>query len=353
MSEEVIVERSGGVGTVRLNRPKALNALTLPMVRAIRGAVDAFAADASIAVVLMEGEGERAFCAGGDIRAIYDSGKAGDGMAATFWREEYELNAAIARFPKPFVVFMHGIVMGGGAGLSIHASHRVVTETTRFAMPEVGIGFIPDVGATWRLTRLPGGLGRYLALTGTTVGAADILAAGLADAMVPSERLADLRAALIGSDGASEVDAVVASHRAEPAPGIYAAHSALIDDAFAAPDIEDVLESLEHLGGDFARETRALILTRSPSSLRDTDELLRLARRSASLEECLTREFWAALGTLDRPDFYEGVRAAVIDKDRNPRWSPASLAETPSVGPQAFVPRPGVTPPFSRTEPSS
>lgn len=345
-TDDVIVERRGAAGIVRLNRRQALNALTLPMVRALRSAFDRFSTDDEVAFVLLEGEGERAFCAGGDIRAIHDSGKAGTDLAETFWREEYELNASIAEYSKPVVVFMDGIVMGGGAGLSIHASHRVATDRIRFAMPETGIGFVPDVGATHRLSRAPDGVGRYLALTGSIVGAADVIAAGLADVMVPAERLPELRADLLAAKNAAAIEDAIGRQSAGTTPGLFSQHRSLIARAFSAPDIEGVLEALEADGSEFAKETRATILSRSPSSLRDTEALLEHAT-NASLRDCLTAEFFAALGTLQRPDFYEGVRAAVIDKDRNPRWSPPLLSDAPPVDRNAFFARPGIVPPFA------
>ncbi len=346
MTDEVVVERQGAAGIVRLNRPKALNALTLPMVRALRAGFDQFAGDEAVAFVLLEGEGERAFCAGGDIRAIHDSGRAGTDLAATFWREEYELNALIAEYAKPVIVLMDGIVMGGGAGLSIHASHRVATDRIRFAMPETGIGFVPDVGATHRLSRAPDGTGRYLALTGSIVGAADVIAAGLADVMVPADGLPALRADILAAKDTGGVEEAIARYGAGTTPGLFSQHRSLIARAFGAPDLEGVLEALEADDSDFAKETRATILSRSPSSLRDTEALLEHARH-ADLRACLTAEFFAALGTLDRPDFYEGVRAAVIDKDRNPRWQPPLLSDVAPVSPHAFASRPGIVPPFA------
>ncbi|WP_185985262.1 enoyl-CoA hydratase/isomerase family protein [Aureimonas mangrovi] len=348
-SGEVIVQREGTAGVIRLNRPKALNALTLSMVREINGALDDFEGDPGIALILLEGEGGRAFCAGGDIRAIAEAGRAGTGEAERFWREEYELNARIASFQRAVVVLMDGIVMGGGAGLSIHARHRIVTDRTRFAMPEVGIGFIPDVGATYRLPRAPGGFGRFLALTGEIVGAADVIAAGLADAMVPADRLAGLRNDLIGAR-AAHIEEMIARHAAEAPAGVFAAHGPTIARAFGRQTIEEVLEALAADGSDFAEKTRQTILSRSPTSLRDTETLLWLGAKARTLEECLIHEYVAAIGTLARPDYYEGVRAAVIDKDRNPKWSPATLAEAPVVPPERFAPQGDMRPPFTRQE---
>jgi len=211
-TDEVIIERRGSAGIIRLNRPKALNSLTLPMVRTITSALEEFAIDPAIAAVIVKGEGERGFCAGGDIRLLHQSGKEGSDGAKTFWREEFRLNHAISRYPKPYVVLMDGITMGGGVGLSAHGSHRIVTERTRLAMPETGIGYFPDVGATWLLPRAPGEAGTWLGLTGLAVDAPDALHAGFADHCVASSALPvliDAIAALPASASAADVHALI------------------------------------------------------------------------------------------------------------------------------------------------
>src|SRR3982075_282303 len=194
---DLIARREGACGVIRLNRPKAIDAVTVQMFRDIDKAVDAFESDPAVAVILLEGAGERGLCAGGDIRALYDSARAGGDLGKTLWREEYILNARIAKFSKPYVAFMDGIVMGGGVGLSAHSRHRVVTERTKLAMPEVGLGFFPDVGGTWLLSRSPGEIGTYFGLTGQTMNGPDAIHARFADAVVPSGKLAALREALI------------------------------------------------------------------------------------------------------------------------------------------------------------
>src|SRR6202022_5132849 len=195
---DLIVRREGAAGVIRLNRPKALNALTLEMIRGIVAALDRFEADPAVALVLLEGAGERGLCAGGDIRGLYESSRAGGDLGKVFWRQEYIMNARIAKFPKPYVAFMDGLVMGGGVGLSAHGRHRVVTERTKLAMPEVGLGFFPDVGGTWLLSRSPGEIGTYFGLTGQTMNGPDAIHARFADAVVPSDRLAALRENLVG-----------------------------------------------------------------------------------------------------------------------------------------------------------
>ncbi|RIY03242.1 enoyl-CoA hydratase/isomerase family protein [Aureimonas flava] len=331
MSEDqgtIVASREGGAGIVRLNRPRALNALDLGMVRAMRSALRDFLADPAVALVILEAEGERAFCAGGDIRAVAASGRARDGIAEAFWREEYELIAHLARAPKPVVALADGIVMGGGAGLVMHLRHRVATERVRFAMPEVGIGFLPDVGATYRLPRLGGAFGCYLGLTGETVEAGDALAAGLFDRCVPSDRTAALRAALVavepGADGAA-VDEVIAAYAAPLGAPLQERHGEAIAAAFGREDpcaIEAALSAMtdDANHGDFAARTLAAMRARSPWSMGLTNALLKAGADSGTLEECLVREFRAACHCLRVADFHEGVRAAVIDKDRNPIW---------------------------------
>ncbi|MEW5423779.1 enoyl-CoA hydratase/isomerase family protein [Amorphus sp. 3PC139-8] len=329
---DVLAERVGSLGRIRLNRPKALNSLTLDMVRAIDTALERFETDPDVASILISGEGERGLCAGGDIRRIFDSGRAGDAGAATFWREEYRLNARIARCPKPYVAFMDGIVMGGGVGLSAHGAHRLVTERTKLAMPETGIGFVPDVGGTYLLARSPGELGTYLALTGTIIGAGDAIRAGLADHMVASDRLDEIVETLSELPAGADHQAVDAALDTfiQDAPNVLEENRALIDRAFAADSVEAIVAALEADGSEFAAATRNIILGRSPTSLKLALRLVRLARDTDTLEACLEREFTAAMSTLSGHDFYEGVRAAVIDKDRNPHWQPATLDDVPT-----------------------
>ncbi|WHO72966.1 enoyl-CoA hydratase/isomerase family protein [Rhizobium sp. BT03] len=325
---EVIIERQGTAGIIRLNRPRALNSLTLPMIRMITDALDGFADDAAVASVVATGEGERGFCAGGDIRALHESARAGDGLAGTFWREEFRLNHLIAVYPKPYVALMDGITMGGGVGLSSHGRHRIVTERTRLAMPESGIGYVPDVGATWLLPKAPGEAGTWLGLTGLDIGAADAIHAGLADLQIASSRLGaviEALSALPRGSASSDVDTLLRG-LAEPAgESRLRQNAAMIDRAFRFDSVEQILAALAGEEGDFAAETRRVLLTRSPTSLKLALALLRAGRRSASLAECLGRELGACLQMLDNPDFFEGIRAAVIDKDRNPKWSPASV----------------------------
>lgn len=326
---DILTEQVGTLGVIRLNRPQALNATTLKMIRAIAAALDDFERSPDIAAVAIEAAGDRAFCAGGDIRAIYDSAKAKNGLAETFWREEYRLISRISRYPKPFIALMDGLVMGGGVGLAVHGRRRVVTERVRLAMPESGIGFIPDVGATFILARAPGASGTYVALTGEQIGAADCLHVGMADAVVASAKLPRLREALgaLPRDATlPDLDALLAAFAEAPEAGPLELNGAQIAKLFGDGAIEKIFAELTADGSDFAQSALATLGAKSPTSLKLTLELLRRARTSASLEDCLARELALAVRLLDGQDFREGIRAAVIDKDRAPLWSPASVA---------------------------
>jgi enoyl-CoA hydratase len=332
---DLIVRREGAAGIIRLNRPKAINAVTLEMFRDIDKALDAFEADSAIGLILLEGAGERGLCAGGDIRALYEDSKVKGDLGKILWREEYILNARIAKFPKPYVAFMDGIVMGGGVGLSAHGSHRVVTERTKFAMPEVGLGFFPDVGGTFLLSRSPGEIGTYFGLTGQTMNGPDAVYAHFADAVVPSGKLAALREALVnlraGVD-AAEVKAVIAGFATGETAGPVAAIQPQIDRWFAHDRMQDIVAALRRDGSELAQSTLKTLNEKSPRGMVVALKLLRLARASSSLEECLVREYRAALQVFASDDFREGVRAAVIDKDRKPKWSPPRIEDvTPEI----------------------
>ena len=329
-SDDVILDRVGSAAVIRLNRPKALNSINLSMVRAIRAALDDAAEDVSVSCVVLTGEGDRGLCAGGDIRVLFEMGKADDTEATRFWREEFPLNYAIAHYPKPYVALMDGITMGGGVGLASHGRHRVVTERTRLAMPETGIGYFPDVGTSWLLPKAPGEVGTWMGLTGLEVTAADAIFAGLADLSVPSDELPKLvqaLGALVADGDDAAVEAVLQSFAVSPGESELQKNHAIIDRCFAHDNVEDILAALDAEGSEFASRTREAILKRSPTSLKLTLRLLRAGRDSSGLVECLEREFAAGVEILRHHDFYEGVRAAIIDKDRDPQWSPASLQE--------------------------
>ncbi len=340
--KDLIACREGAAGILRLNRPKAINALTLEMTREIVTALDEFEADPGVSLVLLEGAGERGLCAGGDIRGLYESAKAGGDLGPVFWREEYILNARIPEYPKPYVAYMDGLVMGGGVGLSAHSAHRIVTEKTRMAMPEVGLGFFPDVGGTWLLSRAPGEIGTYFALTGQNMSGADAVYAGAADVLIDTKNWPTLRDALTNAPlkaTSADVRATLATYAVTESQAPVAAHRAQIDKAFAHDTVEAIVAALEEDGSDFARATLKALSEKSPTALKVTLELLRRARKSKSLKECLVREYNSALAVFTSAEFVEGVRAAIIDKDRNPKWSPPRIKDvTPDIVERYFVP---------------
>jgi enoyl-CoA hydratase len=332
---DLIARREGSAGIIRLNRPKAINAVTLEMFRDIDKALDHFEADPAVAVIVLEGAGERGLCAGGDIRALWESSKVSGDLGKVLWREEYILNARIKKFPKPYVAFMDGIVMGGGVGLSAHSSHRIVTERTKLAMPEVGLGFFPDVGGTFLLSRSPGEIGTYFGLTGQTMNGPDAIHARFADAVVPSAKLQALREALTKvrpGTRSSEIKTLIEGFATGERAGPVAAKQAQIDGWFAHDRMEDIVAALKQDGSELAQSTLKTLGEKSPRGMVVTLRLLRLARKASTLEECLVREYRAALEVFRSDDFREGVRAAVIDKDRNPKWSPPRIEDvTPAM----------------------
>jgi enoyl-CoA hydratase len=324
---DIEFDRRGAAGVVTLNRPQALNAVTYGMVHALRGALETWVDDPAVTRVIVVANGGRAFSAGGDIRALTDFGKSGQiDEAMKFWREEYPLNAYIKSYRKPYIALIDGIVMGGGVGVAIHGSHRVAGDRFQFAMPEVGIGFFPDVGATWFFPRMPGELGTYCALTGDRLNAADACMAGAATHRVPSARFPELLEGLYGS---VSVDAVLAAF-AEPAgEGPLLARREAIDRLFASDRVEDILHALDNELGehaDWARATAANIRTKSPLSLKLA--LAQVRRGKAwDFATCMDAEFRIVSRVIRGHDFYEGVRAVIVDKDNKPRWRPPTLAE--------------------------
>ncbi len=321
-TDQVLLERRGSLGHITLNRPRVMNALTHAMVKRIASALDDWEHDDAVSTVLVTGAGERGLCAGGDIVSMYHDALAAGSETARFWRDEYTLNARIARYPKPTVAFMDGVVLGGGIGVSAHGSHRIVTERTRFGMPEVGIGFAPDVGGSYLLSRAPGELGTHLAMTGGMGSGADAIALGFADFFVPADQLDALAEALESTPADEAISAVT-----EPAPDseLLAARS-WIDQAYAGSSAVDIVERLAKVGQDGAAAA-SVILTKSPTAVCVALESVRRARSLDSLEQVLNQEYRVSLRFMERPEIVEGIRAQVIDKDRNPHWSPATLGE--------------------------
>ena len=331
MSEdEILFERRGAAGIVTLNRPKALNAVTHGMVVALRTQLDRWADDDALTRVVITAAGDRAFSAGGDIRALYELGRAGRyDEALQFWRDEYPLNAAIKNYRKPYVALIDGIAMGGGVGVSVHGSHRVAGDRFSFAMPEVGIGFFPDVGATWFLPRMPGELGVYCALTGERFAIADAIAGGIATNRVSSFRFPAL---LEGLTGTVSVDAVLSALNEPVGEGAITRRRATIDRLFAGDMVESILAALDReaasggVDAQWAEPTAAVIRTKSPLSLKLA--LAQVRRGKAwDFDTCMRMEFRIVSRIIHGHDFYEGVRAVIVDKDNKPRWQPATLAE--------------------------
>jgi enoyl-CoA hydratase len=321
-TEEVLFARHGRLGRIRLNRPRTINALTHPMVRSVLAQLREWADDDTITAVSIEGSGDRGLCAGGDVRAIREAVLTGTGDPLAFWADEYALNAAIHHYPKPYVAFMDGVVMGGGVGISAYGSLRLVTERSRIAMPETAIGFFPDVGTLHLLSRAPGELGTHLALTGTTVDGADAVVVGLADALVDSADLPAIRAALADGAGPEVVDAL----RREGSPQLTG-HRAWIDECYAGDDPVLVLKALHAHTAPAAGEAASLLAQRSPFSVAVTLEALRRAAGMTTLEQVLAQDRVLGASLMASPDFLEGVRAVLVDRDHAPRWRHASLEE--------------------------
>jgi enoyl-CoA hydratase len=336
---EILFARKGAAGLVTLNRPQALNAVTLGMVRALTVQLEDWRHDASVASIIVTAAGGKAFSAGGDIRALYDAGTSGrHAEMLAFYGEEYVLNTVIKHYPKPYVSLIDGICMGGGVGVSAHGSHRVAGDRYLFAMPEVGIGFFPDVGATWFLSRMPGELGAYCALTGERLGAADGIIAGIATHRVASSRFAELTEALCGT---VSVDATLAAFADPAGEAKLAPHRATIDRLLAGDRVEDILAALDADGGEFAAKTGLTIQAKSPIALKIALAQVRRGRDLA-FEACMATEFRIVSRVIHGHDFYEGVRAVIVDKDNAPKWQPASLAAVSDAEVERhFAPLPG------------
>jgi enoyl-CoA hydratase len=323
--DEVLFERQGRAGVITLNRPKALNALTLAMVDAMTAQLNAWRDDRAVDMVIVRGAGDKAFCAGGDIRALYDSGKAGTPYVIDFYAREYRLNTMIKRYPKPYIALVNGIVMGGGVGVSVHGSVRVCGERTMFAMPETGIGLFPDVGGTYFLPRCPGETGMYLALTGARLDVTDARYAGIATHVVPQAQHEDLFDALC--NGSDPLEKILARH------SVFAQDRSkleglqpVIDRHFSGTSVEAIIASLQSGSALFEEQTLKTLLTKSPTSLKVAFRQVREGAR-LGFEECMRLEFRLTNRFMRGVDFYEGVRAVIIDKDNAPRWSPPALED--------------------------
>jgi enoyl-CoA hydratase len=334
-SDEILTRVQEGVGFVTLNRPKAINSLNQRMVNALSAVLAGWEHDDQVHAVVLSGAGERGLCAGGDVVAIYHSARA-DGVAARrFWHDEYLLNAQIGRFKKPYVSLMDGIVMGGGVGVGAHANIRVVTDTSKMAMPEVGIGFIPDVGGAYLLSRAPGSLGLHAALTGAPFSGADAIALGFADHFVPHDKL-DAFTKSIVADG---VEQALAAHAVEPPPSALAAQRDWIDQCYGGDTVADIVARLRahgQTGAGPANDAADLIDTRSPIALSVTLEAVRRAAKLDTLEDVLVQDYRVSCASLRSHDLVEGIRAQLVDKDRDPKWSPGSLDQVSAADVEAY-----------------
>ena len=319
---DIHTRKEGCAGRITLTRPKALNALSYEMCLAIDAALKAWADDADVALVLIDAEGDRAFCAGGDIAEMYSTGVTGDyTYGRQFWADEYRMNARLAEYPKPVVSFLQGFIMGGGVGVGCHASHRIVGETSQISMPECGIGLVPDVGGSWILARAPGGLGAYLGLTGARLGPGDAIRAGFADLFIPQDRWEGAKARLTATGDISALEDATAPD------ATLATHQHVIDAAFMKHSVAAIAQELGNIDSEFAAKTLEALRRNSPLSMGCTLAMLHKLGSGSGIREALAQEYRFTWRAMEHADFLEGIRAAIIDKDRNPRWRHANLAD--------------------------
>ena len=328
----VEVTKEGALGRLTLNNPKALHALDRAMCEIMTDALKRWATDDSIVAVLVDHkDGTRGFCAGGDIRMLYESGRKDGVEARAFFATEYRLNALIQSYKKPYVAILDGITMGGGVGISVHGPYRVATENTLFAMPETGIGLFPDVGGGWFLPRLPGEAGTYLALTGARIKAADVIALGIATHYVPAAALPELKAKLQQAARSpvprAAIEATLAAASQDPGPAPLAPHLRQIDRLFVQDRVEDIVFALTTEGSEWAKTQAQTLATKSPQTLKVALRQLREGRKHKSFADNMKMEYRIGSHVVVRHDFIEGVRATLIDRDGAPKWKPATLPE--------------------------
>lgn len=336
---DVLVRKCGALRRLTLNRPQALNALTLDMAVTMTAWLRDWAGDDAVGAVLIDGAGARGLCAGGDLRALYDAAKSCDPLPQVFWATEYKLDVLIARYRKPAVVVMDGLTMGGGVGISAHAAHRVVTERSAVAMPEVGIGYFPDVGVSFLLARTPGLVGTHLALTGERIGAADAIYCGLADVHIAAAKLAELPGLLADCRTTAEVRARLDELSTPSVPGKMAAARQWIDDCYGLESVEAILARLQRSKHDAARTAFETLIKMSPTALKITLRNIRAALSFANVEDSFRQDYRISLACIAAHDFIEGIRAAIVDKDRLPVWQPNRLEDvTPAIVERHFKP---------------
>lgn len=324
LSDDINIRISGVAGRITLTRPEALNAMTYDMCIAIGAALSQWENDNRVQLVIIDAEGSRSFCSGGDIADLYSTGKASDyAYGRKFWADEYRINAQIKNYSKPYVAIMDGIVMGGGVGISAHGSHRIVTENTLFAMPECGIGLVPDVGGNLLLSRAPGAIGEYLGSTGARLKAADCITAGIADTFVAEANLTDLITALETNGNLTSI----ADMSSTPEAGSLEADLASINQTFSTGSAADIIARLESAETEWAINAAKLMRRNCPLSVACAIEVVRAARTLPTIEEILALEYRFTYRSMSHGNFVEGVRAQIIDKDRQPKWNPATLEE--------------------------
>ena len=328
MSEDIVFSLDGVAGRILLNRPEVLNALNHDMIVKLQVQLNMWEADDNVKIIIIEGIGEKAFCAGGDIRALYDSKPDNEEFCATFFADEYRLNMYIKSYSKPFISIMDGIVMGGGVGLSVPGSIRITTENTRCAMPETGIGFFPDVGGTYYLSRAPNKSGVYLGLTGNRMQAADTIYTGFSDKSVASKYLSELTSNLCNHDYSQkighEINTLIKPYEMDPGPATLKTLGRQNLDVFSKSSVEEIFAELEKLGSDWSIQTLENLRQKSSASLKVTLKAINSARE-LSFNECMAQEYRIALQMMKGNDVYEGIRALIIEKDGQPNWHPSSL----------------------------
>lgn len=337
-NDEVLFEempgKNGNLGIITLNRPSVLNSLNQNMVRAIHAQLQTWATAVHIKAVVIRGAGDRAFCAGGDLRLTYERYKTHDPALTHFFRDEYQLNRFIFHFPKPYVALLNGITMGGGVGLSLHGSHRVATERLLFAMPETGIGFFPDVGGSYFLPRLRGKFGFYLGLSGARLTSDDCVALNIAQQKVSFDALPDLLNAIaafsFADDARSAVTQVIEQFNMLAPPSLLLAQQAAIDTCFSAQTMEEILQNLRHSTHIICKDAATMIETKSPTSLKITLRAMQVGAR-LDFDACMRQEYRLACHFLQGHDFLEGIRAVIVDKDHSPKWKPEKLAAVTQV----------------------
>ncbi|MEM7438006.1 MAG: enoyl-CoA hydratase/isomerase family protein [Pseudomonadota bacterium] len=320
---EIHIRTTGRAGRITLHRPKALNALTYRMALEIEAALDVWADDDAVDLVVIDAEGDRAFCAGGDIQDLYDTAVAGDfGYGRTFWRDEYRLNAKIAAFPKPFVAFMQGFVMGGGVGISCHGSHRVVCDSTQIAMPECGIGLVPDVGGSHLLANAPGRMGEYLGMSGARMGPGDAIYSGFADTYVSQSKWSDVIAELEASGGEN----VITRNAEAPPPTNLSDLQSEVDQLFSGQNFAEILSAISRSNTDFAAKTLHTLGKKSPLSVAATPDLIAASRADGTMSAALANEYRFTYRSASDGDFVEGIKATIIDRSHTPVWRYPSMA---------------------------